>query len=141
MNRFNKHNTANEKKRHSGGSDSVEGSNSGIQQGEGSEQDDGEQATNRRQVYFNIPLPDDAKDEDGQPLAQYGRNKIRTAKYTPLSFVPKNLWYQFHTIANVYFLFLIILAVSTIWDKSTFGFLSNNQLLDLPHLRCNEPRA
>jgi phospholipid-translocating ATPase len=29
-----------------------------------------------------------------------------------LSFIPKNLWYQFHNIANVYFLFLIILNVS-----------------------------
>ena len=65
-----------------------------------------------RKVYFNIPLPPDAVDEDGNPLAHYRRNKIRTAKYTPISFVPKNIWYQFHNIANVYFLFLIILAVS-----------------------------
>ena len=65
-----------------------------------------------RKVYFNISLPPDAVDEQGHPIAQYRRNKIRTAKYTPISFVPKNIWYQFHNIANVYFLFLIILAVS-----------------------------
>lgn len=65
-----------------------------------------------RTVFFNVPLPADAVDEDGRPTRHYRRNKIRTAKYTPLSFIPKNLWFQFHNIANVYFLFLIILAVS-----------------------------
>lgn len=66
----------------------------------------------QRRIFFNIDLPDDAKDEEGHPIANFGRNKIRTAKYTPLSFIPKNLWFQFHNIANIYFLFLIILAVS-----------------------------
>lgn len=64
-----------------------------------------------RKVYFNVPLPQSARDDDGHPTAHYARNKIRTAKYTPLSFVPKNLWFQFHNIANVYFLFIIILGV------------------------------
>ena len=67
----------------------------------------------QRRIFFNIPLPDDAKDEEGRPLTKFSRNKIRTAKYTPLSFVPKNLWFQFHQVANIYFLFLIILGVST----------------------------
>lgn len=64
-----------------------------------------------RSIYFNLPLPDSARDPEGRPIAQYKRNKIRTAKYTPLSFVPKNLWFQFHNIANIYFLILIILTV------------------------------
>jgi phospholipid-translocating ATPase len=64
-----------------------------------------------RTLFFNLPLPDDMKDEDGEPTTSYPRNKIRTAKYTPLSFVPKNLWFQFHNIANIFFLFLIILGV------------------------------
>ena len=64
-----------------------------------------------RRVYVNVPLPQTERDADGHPTAQYARNKIRTAKYTPLSFVPKNLWFQFHNIANVYFLFIIILGV------------------------------
>lgn len=64
-----------------------------------------------RTVYFNIPLPPHEKDEDGHPLQHYARNKIRTAKYTPLSFIPKNLWWQFHNVANMYFLFIIILGV------------------------------
>jgi Phospholipid-translocating ATPase N-terminal len=64
-----------------------------------------------RTVYVNVPVPEAARDEDGHVKQHFGRNKIRTAKYTPLSFVPKNLWFQFHNIANVYFLFIIILGV------------------------------
>jgi phospholipid-translocating ATPase len=64
-----------------------------------------------RTVFFNQPLPPDMVDEQGYPTKHYRRNKIRTAKYTPISFIPKNLFYQFHNIANVYFLFLIILTV------------------------------
>lgn len=66
---------------------------------------------NNRRIYFNIPLPAEARDENGHPTVHYERNKIRTAKYTPLSFIPKNLWFQFHNVANIYFLFIIILGV------------------------------
>jgi phospholipid-translocating ATPase len=66
-----------------------------------------------RRVFFNMPLPEDARDEEGHPTMQFVRNKIRTAKYTPISFIPKNLWFQFHNIANIYFLFIIILSVCT----------------------------
>ncbi len=65
-----------------------------------------------RKVYVNIPLPESERDEDGHPKANYPRNKVRTAKYTPVTFVPKNLWFQFQNIANIYFLFIIILGVS-----------------------------
>lgn len=36
-------------------------------------------------------------------------NKIRTTKYTLLSFIPKNLLEQFHRIANLYFIFIVLL--------------------------------
>lgn len=105
-----------EKKRDSGGSMNTDLNLDGIQEepeDEPEEQAEEEDRDNQgpRKVFFNLPLPADALDEDGHPNKHYRRNKIRTAKYTPLSFVPKNLWYQFHNIANVYFLFLIILAV------------------------------
>jgi phospholipid-translocating ATPase len=64
-----------------------------------------------RTIYVNVPLPDEAKDEQGHIRQRYARNKIRTAKYTPLSFIPKDLWFQFHNIANIYFFFIIILSV------------------------------
>jgi phospholipid-translocating ATPase len=78
---------------------------------EGEEVSEEKEDTGRR-IFFNIPLPAESVDENGHPVAHYARNKIRTAKYTPISFVPKNLWFQFHNIANVYFLFIVILGVS-----------------------------
>ncbi|XP_060728185.1 probable phospholipid-transporting ATPase VD isoform X2 [Tachysurus vachellii] len=39
----------------------------------------------------------------------YCRNKIRTTKYTFLSFIPKNLFEQLHRSANIYFIFLAAL--------------------------------
>jgi len=104
-----------EKKRDSGGSMAAD--LNGIREEPEVEQEEVEESEDAdgegpRTVFFNMPLPADALDEDGHPIKHYRRNKIRTAKYTPLSFIPKNLWFQFHNIANVYFLFLIILAVS-----------------------------
>ncbi|KAJ1870683.1 phospholipid transporting ATPase [Coemansia sp. RSA 990] len=61
-----------------------------------------------RSVYVNTPLPASAFDSRGRP-PQYAPNQIRTAKYTVLSFVPKNLLEQFRRAANIYFLFLLIL--------------------------------
>uniref|UniRef100_A0A667XDJ4 Phospholipid-transporting ATPase n=1 Tax=Myripristis murdjan TaxID=586833 RepID=A0A667XDJ4_9TELE len=42
-------------------------------------------------------------------LKSYGSNKIRTTKYSLLSFLPKNLFAQLHRFANVYFIFLAAL--------------------------------
>ncbi|XP_060723352.1 phospholipid-transporting ATPase VA [Tachysurus vachellii] len=39
----------------------------------------------------------------------YANNKIKTTKYTVLSFIPKNLFEQFHRFANVYFVFIALL--------------------------------
>ncbi|KAI1979803.1 phospholipid transporting ATPase [Ophidiomyces ophidiicola] len=77
--------------------------------------------SDQRRIYFNTPIAPEDKDEDGNLNASYARNKIRTAKYTPLSFVPKNLWFQFHNIANVYFLFIIILSIFPIFGASNPG--------------------
>lgn len=66
-----------------------------------------------RQLYFGLPLPPELQDEDGEPIQQFTRNKIRTAKYTPLSFIPKNLFFQFQNVANIFFLFVVILVVSS----------------------------
>ncbi|KAI9694362.1 MAG: hypothetical protein M1820_008962 [Bogoriella megaspora] len=74
-----------------------------------------------RRIFFNIPLPPDARDEEGHPLARFTRNKIRTAKYTPLSFIPKNLYFQFHNIANVYFLLIIIFQIFPIFGATNPG--------------------
>jgi phospholipid-translocating ATPase len=100
-----------EKKRNSGGVEYPKTDSVGA---EGSEDGSGkdEDGIEPRSIYVNQSLPSDAVDESGLPVTQFARNKIRTAKYTPLSFIPKNLFYQFHNIANIYFLFTIILTVS-----------------------------
>ncbi|MCJ1336669.1 hypothetical protein MMC09_001947 [Bachmanniomyces sp. S44760] len=119
LSRFYKTHNTGEKKRDSAGSESADGShdfpNGSVQE----ENEDGD--ASNRSIYFNIPLPDDAKDDEGRPIANYGRNKIRTAKYTPMTFIPKNLWYQFHNIANIYFLFIIILQIFPIFGGANPG--------------------
>ncbi|KAF4798477.1 phospholipid-transporting ATPase IK [Turdus rufiventris] len=40
---------------------------------------------------------------------KYSGNAIRTAKYNVLTFLPLNLYEQFHRMANVYFVFVILL--------------------------------
>lgn len=75
-----------------------------------------------RTLYFNQPLPQDEIDpETGHPKAQFVRNKIRTTKYTPLTFVPLNLFYQFQNIANIYFLFIVILSAFPIFGVDNPG--------------------
>ncbi|KAJ5945937.1 hypothetical protein N7454_002776 [Penicillium verhagenii] len=74
-----------------------------------------------RTIYFNIPVPEHERDEEGQLNFAYPRNKIRTAKYTALTFVPKNIFLQFHNIANIYFLFVIILNFFSIFGANNPG--------------------
>ncbi len=66
-----------------------------------------------RHVLYNLPLPPNLVDPDGLPTQTFARNKIRTTRYTPLSFIPKNLLFQFSNVANAYFLFMVVLGVST----------------------------
>lgn len=79
---------------------------------EDEDEDEDDDEHQGRRLFFNQPLPPDLVDEDGTPIQTFTRNKIRTAKYTPISFIPKNLWFQFHNVANIFFLFLVILVVS-----------------------------
>ena len=60
-----------------------------------------------RTVHANI-LYDHAKGEEN-PNRHYANNEIKTTKYTLLSFLPKNLFEQFHRFANVYFVFIALL--------------------------------
>ncbi|KAI1077047.1 phospholipid-translocating P-type ATPase [Whalleya microplaca] len=119
-----------EKKRHSGGSsqstraDTVQNDDdtaydqNGEAEASSTKSDEDDEG---RTVLFNLPLPDAMKDEEGNPSHTYARNKIRTAKYTPLSFLPKNLWFQFHNIANIFFLFMVILVIFPIFGGTNPG--------------------
>ncbi|XP_041973031.1 phospholipid-transporting ATPase VA [Aricia agestis] len=59
-------------------------------------------------VVPNHLVPDKTPPKE-HPNGQRCNNKIRTTKYTLLSFIPKNLFEQFHRIANVYFIFIVLL--------------------------------
>ncbi|KAG0144851.1 hypothetical protein CROQUDRAFT_94523 [Cronartium quercuum f. sp. fusiforme G11] len=74
---------------------------------------------NRRSVYVNLVLPTGQTDRNGDPLAKYVRNKVRTTKYTIISFLPKNLFEQFRNVANIYFLILVIFQVFPIFGAAT----------------------
>eukprot|EP01135_Chromosphaera_perkinsii_P002082 Nk52_evm16s217 gene=Nk52_evmTU16s217 len=57
-----------------------------------------------------IPLEEIPLGEEYQrPGEMYCGNKIRTSKYTLLTFIPKNLFEQFHRVANVYFWLIAIM--------------------------------
>ena len=51
----------------------------------------------------------------GEPITRYVRNKVRTSKYTLITFLPKNLLEQFRRVANIYFLALVILQLFSIF--------------------------
>lgn len=74
-----------------------------------------------RTIYYNMPLPKEMLDEEGKPIAEYPRNKIRTTKYTPLTFFPKNLIFQFQNFANIYFLVMNILGAFEIFGVTNPG--------------------
>jgi phospholipid-translocating ATPase len=55
-----------------------------------------------RRIFVNI---------EADKSHRYSPNEIRTSKYTPLTFLPKNLFEQFHGLANFYFLGVVILQI------------------------------
>ncbi|KAJ7793142.1 hypothetical protein B0H14DRAFT_3889495, partial [Mycena olivaceomarginata] len=77
----------------------------------------------RRNVYVNTPLPRGELDSSGDPLVRYPRNKVRTTKYTILTFIPRNLWEQFRRIANLFFLTLVVLQQFSVFG-ATSGAIS-----------------
>ncbi|XP_074865397.1 phospholipid-transporting ATPase VB [Carettochelys insculpta] len=56
---------------------------------------------NRWVVVSNLPFESCKWKEN--PNRHYDCNKIKTTKYTFLSFIPKNIYEQFHRFANLYF--------------------------------------
>ncbi|KAG8142419.1 hypothetical protein E2320_006332 [Naja naja] len=56
-----------------------------------------------------IPWSTHFKDEYKKVSNLYAKNRIRTTKYRLWSFIPRNLFEQFHRVANLYFLFIALL--------------------------------
>ncbi|KAH7677671.1 P-type ATPase subfamily IV protein [Dioscorea alata] len=65
-----------------------------------------------RLVYINDPKKSNDKYE-------FTGNEIRTSKYTVITFLPKNLFIQFHRVAYVYF--LVIAALNQLPPLAVFG--------------------
>ncbi|CAG9864504.1 unnamed protein product [Phyllotreta striolata] len=61
-----------------------------------------------RLVVPNHVVPPRTPRKD-HPNGRRPDNRIRTTKYTLLSFVPRNLLEQFHRVANLYFIFIVLL--------------------------------
>lgn len=60
-----------------------------------------------RSLKSNLPF--EGLDKGKQPNRYFPGNAIKTTKYTPLLFIPMNLFEQFHRLANLYFVGLAIL--------------------------------
>ncbi|XP_042476690.1 phospholipid-transporting ATPase 1-like [Macadamia integrifolia] len=67
---------------------------------------------NPRLIYVNDPKKTNEKYE-------FTGNEIRTSKYTVISFLPKNLFIQFHRVAYLYF--LAIAALNQLPPLAVFG--------------------
>ncbi|XP_026710696.1 probable phospholipid-transporting ATPase VA [Athene cunicularia] len=60
-----------------------------------------------RVVRSNLLLPEAEVEKSKRTVL--ASNRLKTTKYTALSFLPKNLFEQFHRLANVYFVFIALL--------------------------------
>ena len=61
-----------------------------------------------RVITPNHLIPEDINPKE-HPNRTYLTNRVKTTKYTAWSFLPKNLFEQFHRFANLYFVFLVLL--------------------------------
>lgn len=71
-----------------------------------------------RIIAPNHTIPDDIDYADN-PNFLYKSNHIQTSKYTLWTFLPKNLFEQFHRFANLYFFFII--ALNWVPEINAFG--------------------
>ncbi|KAK3611089.1 hypothetical protein CHS0354_000095 [Potamilus streckersoni] len=62
-----------------------------------------------RKVVPNHTSPVQSTKKKSHPNWAYASNRITTTKYSILTFIPKNLFEQFHRFANLYFIFIVAL--------------------------------
>ena len=64
-----------------------------------------------RRILVNLDPPKNA------PAPRYPMNFVETSKYTLLTFLPKNIFEQFHGISNFYFLILVVLQAFPLFQE------------------------
>lgn len=74
-----------------------------------------------RTVYVNTEPNPLMREGDNSAVLAYPRNKIRTTKYTPITFLPRNIFFQFKKVANTYFLILVILGAFQVFGVASPG--------------------
>lgn len=64
-----------------------------------------------RPIVPNHTVPDGLlpNKHKAHPNHEYKSNRIKTTKYSVITFLPKNLFEQFHRFANIYFIFVVAL--------------------------------
>lgn len=75
-----------------------------------------------REEPYRLVIPKHTQTKESQrgPHSKHNRNNaIKTTKYSIWSFIPKNLFEQFHRFANIYFLAVVILNL--IPEINAFG--------------------
>ena len=77
-------------------------------------------ATNKMTIMFGGKTPKEQLD---------GSNKVRTTKYTLLSWAPLSLFNQFRRAANVYFLFITILTIMPFSPKKPASMIGTFTLV------------
>ncbi|XP_052793308.1 phospholipid-transporting ATPase VB-like isoform X2 [Mya arenaria] len=79
--------------------------------------------SNRSGPKFRLVVPNHTLEESvkspGHPNRDFASNGIKTTKYSLITFLPKNLFEQFHRFANLYFLFVV--ALNWVPQVQAFG--------------------
>lgn len=81
-----------------------------------------QRSTKEREERYRLVVPKHAQTKEllRDPHSKHNRNNaIKTTKYSIWSFIPKNLFEQFHRFANIYFLVIVILNL--IPEINAFG--------------------
>ncbi|KAK6617727.1 hypothetical protein RUM43_013955 [Polyplax serrata] len=70
---------------------------------------DNDASDNKQRVIVPNHLVPSTTHKSEHPNSRWASNYVCTTKYTLLSFIPKNLFEQFHRVANLYFIFIVLL--------------------------------
>lgn len=80
-----------------------------------SEPEDDESGVSRKGEAVRLSLGKHGVEVDPPRSRRQDANAIRTTRFTPVTWLPKSLYLQFHRVANIYFVLVAILACTPWW--------------------------